>query len=99
MTPFMKATGGNEIEVVVSTSRVVKCWMWGHPDGYGHGRNIVGGSTASSALANDVTTNYILAASGYDRTWSCNMMSMIICNLGTAAGTATTGDVVIIPTT
>lgn len=95
----MASTGANEIVTVVSTSRVVKCWMWGHPDGYGNARNIAGGSTASSALSNDVTDNYIMVASGYDRTWSCNMMSLVICNVGTTAGTATTGDVVIIPTT
>jgi hypothetical protein len=94
MTPFFKATGGNEIEVVVSTSRVVKCWMWGHPDGYGVARTIAGGN-----VENDVTLNYIKAASGYDRTWSSNLMSLVICNLLTTAGTATTGDVVIIPTT
>lgn len=95
----MASTGANEIVTVVSTSRVVKCWMWGHPDGYGNARNIAGGNSASSALSNAVTDDYIKVASGYDRTWSCNMMSLVICNVGTTAGTATTGDVVIIPTT
>lgn len=40
-----------------------------------------------------------MPASGYHRAWVNSMLSMVVCKLGTAAGTATTGDVVIIPST
>ena len=36
MIPFYKATGGNEIEVLVSTSRAVQCWNWGSYNGAGY---------------------------------------------------------------
>lgn len=52
MTPFMKSTGGNEVEVVVSTSRDVKCYYWGQPNGLGY----------SLLFDNAVITNYIKAA-------------------------------------
>lgn len=35
MTPFFKATGGNEIDVVVNSARAVRCWFWGSPNGQG----------------------------------------------------------------
>lgn len=35
MAPFFKATGGNEIDVVVNSARAVKCWSWGSEQGEG----------------------------------------------------------------
>lgn len=35
MIPFYKATGKNEIEVVVNSARKVKCWAWGSENGQG----------------------------------------------------------------
>lgn len=89
MTPFMKSTGGNEVEVVVSTSRDVKCYYWGQPNGLGY----------SLLFDNAVITNYIKAATSMDKPFNNAGLNMMICKLGTTAGTATTGDVIIIPST
>lgn len=35
MIPFFKATGANEVEVVVNSARAVKCFYWGGRDGEG----------------------------------------------------------------
>lgn len=87
MTPFFKATGGNQIDVVVNTERAVKCWSWGSYNGAGW------------AMKHDDTgiTNWF--AGKYRPLWQYKQMNMVVCEIGTTAGTATTGDVVIIPAT
>lgn len=96
MTPFFKSTGANEVEVVVTPARDgTKCWMWGGPNGMGVARNI----DYSGTNANTVEANYILAASGYNRAWVNAMLSLVICKVGVGAGTATTGNVIVIPST
>ena len=38
MTPFYKAEGGNEVDVVVNTDRNVRCWVHGSETGQGYCR-------------------------------------------------------------
>lgn len=87
MTPFFKATGGNEIEVVVNSDRTVQCWSWGSFDGQGW----------ALPHANDGLVFFTTAK--YQSLVQYAMMNMVICKLGTTAGTATTGDIIIIPST
>jgi hypothetical protein len=87
MTPFFKTTGGNEIEVVVSTARTVQCWSWGSYNGAGF-----------ATVHNDAWISYF-ASNKYFALMQFKGLNMIVCKLGTAAGTATTGDVMIIPAT
>jgi hypothetical protein len=87
MTPFFKATGGNEIEVVVNSDRAVQCWSWGS----------YGGEGWALPHANDGLVFF--EAAKYQSLVQYAMMNMVICKLGTTAGTATTGDIIIIPST
>lgn len=86
MTPFFKATGGNEIDVVVSTKRAVQCWSWGSYNGAGWAHK-------DAFVGNEYWANKYLPLVQYAG------LNMVICKLGTAKGTATTGDVVVIPAT
>lgn len=43
--------------------------------------------------------HYLVAESGYRNAYICAMMNMVICKLNAADGTATTGDVLIVPAT
>lgn len=88
MIPFYKATGGNQIEVVVNSERAVKCWAWGSENGQGWCRKM----EATTGVA-------MLAPTEYMGLTSLASSNIVICELGTAAGTATTGDVIIVPTT
>jgi len=86
MTPFFKSTGGNEIEVVVSTTRKVQCWAWGSYNGNGF-------ALVHGFVGNEFFANKYFALVQYKG------LNMVVCKLGTAKGTATTGDVVIVPAT
>lgn len=86
MTPFFKSTGGNEIDVVVSTKRAVQCWSWGSYNGAGFAHK-------DAFVGKEYWVNAYFALVQYAG------LNMVICKLGTAKGTATTGDVVIIPAT
>jgi len=86
MIPFYKATGGNEIEVLVSSARAVQCWSWGSYNGNGW-------ATVHNAAWATFFANKYFALLQYAQ------LNMIICKVGTAAGTATTGDTIVIPTT
>jgi hypothetical protein len=86
MTPFFKATGGNEIDVMVNTARAVKCWSWGSYNGAGF-------AEVHTFIGKEYWTGKYFAAQQFKG------LNMIICKLGVAAGTATTGDVVVVPTT
>lgn len=87
MVPFYKATGGNEIDVVTNAKRAVKCWAWGSENGQGFCRK-----HDAAAIA-----NFFAASAGYKKALQYASMNFVICEVGTAAGTATTGDVIIIP--
>jgi hypothetical protein len=86
MIPFWKSTGGNEIEVVVNSARAVQCWSWGSAQGEGW-----------ASIHNPVWATYFTAK--YFALMQYAQMNMVICKIGTAAGTATTGDVIVIPAT
>jgi len=86
MIPFFKATGGNEIDVMVSTARAVQCWSWGSYNGAGFAT--IHGPAWATYFANK-----------YFALMQFRGVNMIVCKLGTAAGTSSTGDVVIIPAT
>lgn len=88
MIPFFKATGGNEVEVLVSTARAVKCWSWGSYNGAGF-----------AFIHTHVPMVDYLTSDKYAPLMQFRGLNMVICKLGTTAGTATTGDVVIIPAT
>jgi hypothetical protein len=89
MIPFFKATGGNEIDVVVNSARAVQCWFWGSPNGQGF----------AYLDTNVMQAAFLLATSKYTSPHSLAQLCFVVCKLGTAAGTATTGDVVVIPNT
>jgi len=86
MIPFFKATGGNEIQVVVNSARAVKCWSWGSYNGAGY-----------ALKHNDIALGF--HGGKYKALYQYKGLNMVTCEIGTAAGTATTGDVVIIPAT
>lgn len=86
MTPFFKSTGGNEIEVVVNSARAVQCWSWGSYNGAGWAL------AAAHAGATFFTGKYFAL-------YQYAQLNMVVCKVGTAAGTATTGDIIIIPAT
>jgi hypothetical protein len=86
MTPFFKATGGNEIDVVVNSARAVKCWSWGSYNGFGT-------AMKNDFIGKEYWTNKYYALIQYGG------LNMVICKLGVATGTATTGDIIIIPAT
>jgi len=86
MTPFFKAAGGNEIEVVVNSKRTVRCWSWGSYNGAGFAQ-----------VNNMVSSTYF--ANKYFALVQYAGLNMVICKLGTATGTAVTGDVILIPAT
>jgi hypothetical protein len=88
MQPFFKASGGNEIDVVVNSARAVKCWAWGSENGQGWAK-----------IYNFVSVSYFPAATKYAPLIKYAEMNMVICKIGTAAGTATTGDIIVIPST
>jgi hypothetical protein len=87
MIPFFKATGGNEIDVVVNSARKVQCWAWGSYQG-------------ESWIQKDgyVGKTYF-AGTAYYGLIQFKGANLIICKVGTAAGTSGTGDIVIIPAT
>jgi hypothetical protein len=89
MIPFFKATGGNEIDVMVSTARAVQCWSWGSYNGAGFAEV----HTYVPFVA------YFGTSDKYQPLMQYRGINLVVCKLGTAAGTATTGDVVIIPAT
>lgn len=86
MIPFFKASGGNEIEVMVNSARAVQCWSWGSYNGAGFAK-------VNNYVGNTYFANKYYALIQYEG------LNMIICKLGTTAGTATTGDAIIIPAT
>lgn len=91
-TPFFKSTGGNEIEVILNSARTgVQCWAWGSENGEG------------LMIAQNNKLPQAASAQFQELTWfntvRYSRMNMVICKVGVAAGTATTGDVIIIPTT
>jgi hypothetical protein len=88
MTPFFKSTGGNEIEIVINSARAgVQCWSWGSYDGAGW------------ALLHSDDGLVFFETAKYQSLVQYAEMNMVICKLGTTAGTATTGDIIIIPST
>jgi hypothetical protein len=86
MQPFFKATGGNEIDVMVNSERAVKCYSWGSYNGAGF-----------ATIHNDAWASYFTGK--YFALMQFKGLNMIVCKLGTAAGTATTGDVIVVPAT
>jgi hypothetical protein len=89
MTPFFKSTGGNQVEVVVSTARTVSCWHYSSSNGDGY------------CLKNG--DDWLTFFTGEDllmrETIMYGAMGLMICEVGTASGTATTGDAIFIPST
>ena len=93
MTPFFKSTGGNEIEVVLNSARTgVQCWAWGSRNGEGF-------MIAQNNKAPQSATLQFTGQLNWLNTVRYARMNMVICKVGVAAGTASTGDVMIIPTT
>lgn len=91
--PFFKSTGGNEIEVVLNSARTgVQCWAWGSENGEGF-------MIAQDAVAPQSATRQFTGNTPWFNTVRYSRMNMVICKVGVAAGTASTGDVMIIPTT
>jgi hypothetical protein len=88
MQPFFKSSGCNEIDVVVNSKRAVQCFVWGSENGQGW-----------ALLHNHAAITYFPAATKYAPLIKYAEMNMVICKIGTAAGTATTGDVIMIPST
>lgn len=86
MQPFFKATGGNEIDVVVNSARTVQCWSWGSYNGAGF-----------AEIHTMVTAPYF-SASKYFAAMQFKGVNMVICKIGVAAGTAK-GDAIMIPAT
>lgn len=89
MTPFFKATGGNEIDAVVSgdSTRTVQCWYHGSTNGQGW-------CVLSTAV------KWIEYYTGkYYSPHQYGQMPLVICKLGKVKGTATHGDVIVIPAT
>lgn len=87
MTPFFKATGGNEIEVLTERASV-QCWSWGSENGAGF-----------IAVNTNTYQAKFLANSLYAPAWQFAGANLVICKLGTAAAAATVGDVVVVPAT
>jgi hypothetical protein len=86
MTPFFKASGGNEIQVVVNTDRAVKCWSWGSYNGAGYAEK-----HTHKALGYFGTQKYV-------KLHQFAGINMITCEIGTTAA-PTGGDIIIIPAT
>lgn len=89
MIPFYKVTGGNEVQVLVSTTRAVQCWNWGSYNGNGF------------ALVHTYVPmlSYFGNSDIYQPLMQFRGVNMVICKLGKTKGTTGTGDVVIIPAT
>jgi hypothetical protein len=86
MIPFFKSTGANEVEVVVNSARAVKCFYWGSNQGAGWIQKQAIPSTSFWTGKTKPAYKYA-------------MTNMLVCKIGVATGTATTGDVIIVPAT
>ena len=71
MTPFFKATGGNEIEVLTARAGV-QCWSWGSENGAGW------------AHLHTYKGLGFLAASKYIALSQYSGVNVVICKVGTA---------------
>jgi hypothetical protein len=92
MTPFFSSKGGNQIDVMVSTTRKVECFSWGSYNGAGMIDDVL-------AEIKKVWGSYFLT-NGYLPARMVAGLNLVICKAtkGTA-GTAKTGDVVVVPAT
>lgn len=89
MVPFFKATGKNEIEVLVNSARTVQCWSWGSYNGVGW----------AEIHTYAPFVDFVVGTNKYFATMQFRALNLVVCKLGVAAGTTGTGDVVIIPAT
>jgi hypothetical protein len=81
-TPFMKATGDNEIEVITNRANGgagVKCYMYGNENGLGFCNKV------------DNAANW-----AYERLLQFRDMNFMVCDIGTTAA-ATGGEIVVVP--
>lgn len=86
MIPFFKSTGKNEIVVMVNSERAVQCWSWGSYNGAGF-----------ATKHDDAWVTYFTGK--YFALMQYKGLNMIVCKLGKTGGTASTGDVIIVPAT
>ena len=95
-TPFMHADGANRIRVATS-GRAVSCWMHGNQFGNGWCQARSANDHASNTFST-LNRGVIGAQTDpYERMRMFSGMNMMICQIGITAGTATVGDVIVVP--
>jgi hypothetical protein len=94
MTPFFKAAGGNQIDVMVNTKRKVDCFSWGSQNGAGYVDKDV-----KTMVSDDKWTNFF-KTNGYLVARAVAGLNLVICKATKdTPGTDVTGDIVVIPAT
>jgi len=89
MTPFFKSTGQNQVELSMNSARTVSCWHFSSADGSGY----------CIKHANDYLTFFTGEDLLYREAIMFGGMGLLVCELGTGTGTATTGDAIFVPAT
>jgi hypothetical protein len=90
MVPFFKAVGKNEVEVMVNTAREVRCWSWGSYNG----------AAWASVIATGYLADFFPATTDpYHSLVQYRGLNLIVCKIGTTAGTTSSGDTAVIPST